>query len=422
MLTSVVKDGKSLGEMIRSRQQSLEAREAARLQEITFGTIRWSLRLDAVVSQLLKKPMRNKDTDVKVLLWQALYEIIYMRTPDYAVVSSYAALTNKMRKGWAKSLVNASLREFLRSREQLLANADASPPSRHSVPEWLYSSVSRDWPDQAEACLLSFNKKAPLVLRVNTRQLSRDDYLAELTAAEIDAAVAQLGNDSIAVSSGVRVEALPGFEQGQFAVQDSAAQLAAELLKPAASERVLDACAAPGGKTAHLAGLQPGIHLTAIDNDAQRLTRVEENLQRLGHDGVTLHCADAADLSSWWDDVPFNAILLDAPCSALGVLRRHPDIRHLRRDTDINVLAATQLRLLKTLWPTLARSGRLVYVTCSILKQENQQVVAEFLRGQADAAEVDIDATWGLKCQHGRQILPGQHNSDGFYYAILARQ
>lgn len=422
MLTSVVKDGKSLGELIRSRQQSMEAREAARLQELTYGTIRWSYRLDAVVAQLLKKPLRNKDTVVKVLLWQALYEIIYMRTPDYAVVSSYATLTNKLRKGWAKSLVNASLREFLRSRDQLLKNADSKPAAKHSVPDWLFNRVNSDWPQQTDEYFTACNQKAPLVLRVNTQRSNRKDYVALLNDEGAVASLPELGNDSIAIEGGVRVEALPGFEDGYFAVQDSAAQLAAELLDPQAGERVLDACAAPGGKTAHLASLQADIRLTAIDNEASRLNRVQENLRRLQHNEVTLHCTDAGELESWWDKHPFNAILLDAPCSALGVMRRHPDIRWLRRDSDIDALADIQLGLLQSLWQTLAAGGRLVYVTCSVLRQENEQVIAAFLTRQPDACEVDIDAAWGQKCQHGRQILPGQHNSDGFYYAILAKQ
>ena len=430
MLTAVVKDGRSLSDLIRSRQQSLEAREAARLQELTYGTVRWSYRLDAVVAQLLKKPLRNKDSDVRVLLWQALYEIIYMRTPDYAVVSSYATLTNKLRKGWAKALVNASLREFLRSRDQLLEQADTVPAARHSVPEWLYQRVSADWPQATEQYFAASNQKAPLVLRVNTQQTTRDAYLKQLQQAGIEASLPALGSHAIAIASGVRVETLPDFAEGHFAVQDSAAQLAAELVAPRAGERVLDACAAPGGKTAHLASLQPDIHLTAIDNDSGRLQRVEENLRRLRHSGVQTHCADAAELDSWWNKQPFDAILLDAPCSALGVMRRHPDIRRLRRDADIDALFDTQFGLLKSLWQTLAPGGRLIYVTCSVLRRENEQVIAAFLADQSDAVETPIEAAedagkeanWGLNCEHGRQILPGQHDSDGFYYAILARQ
>lgn len=421
MLTSVVRDGKSLGDLLRQRQQHLDAREAARLQALTFGTIRWSLRLDAIVDQLLKKPLRNKDTDVKVLLWQALYEILYMRTPDYAVVSSYATLTKKLRKMWAKGLVNASLREFLRSQNDLLARVDANPVTRHSVPAWLHDQIVDDWADHATAVLAAGNVQAPLVLRVNQRQVSRDDYAAALQDSGLEVSRPALGQHSLIVHGGARVDALPGYEAGHFSVQDSAAQLAAELVQPGAGERVLDACAAPGGKTGHLLEIAPDIELVAIDSDADRLQTTRDNLQRLNL-SAQLICVDAADTDAWWDGRAFDAVLLDAPCSALGVLRRHPDIRQLRRAGDIAGLMAQQRRLLDKLWAVVAPGGRLIYATCSIVKRENEAAIAEFLGRSADAVEVVIPADWGLQGTHGRQILPGQHDSDGFYYAILEKR
>lgn len=421
MLTSVVRDGKSLGDQLRNRQQALDARDAARLQALTFGTIRWSYRLDAIVSRLLKKPLRNKDTDVKVLLWQALYEMLYMRTPDYAVVSSYAALTKKLRKAWAKGLVNATLREFLRTQTDLLASVDRISADRHSLPQWLHDQIEQDWGEYAEQALFAGNQQAPLVLRVNKQLISRDDYAAELQASGAQVRVPALGQHSLIVDDGARVDALPGYEAGHFSVQDSAAQLAAELLSPRSGERVLDACAAPGGKTGHLLELEPSITLLAIDSDEARLQTTRANLARLNLQAQLL-CADAADTDRWWDGQPFDAVLLDAPCSALGVLRRHPDIRQLRRQDDIAGLAAQQRRLLDSLWPTVASGGRLIYVTCSIAKRENEAAIADFLHRSADAAEVIIEADWGVRATHGRQILPGQHDSDGFYYAILQKR
>lgn len=421
LLTSVVKDGKSLGELLRTRQQNLESREAARLQELSFGTIRWSYRLDAIVSQLQRKPLRHKDTDVRVLLWQALYEILYMRTPDYAVVNSYAALTKRLRKHWAKALVNATLRGFLRCREEVIDRADAAPEARYSLPLWVYDRIVDDWENLAEGVCAAGNRKAPLVLRVNQRVKSRQQYVDLLRSAGLQATLPRLGQCSVEVSGAVKVQSLPGFEGGQFSVQDSAAQLAAELLLPVSGERVLDACAAPGGKTCHLLEMAPDINLLAIDNDPARLQRVKENIDRLGLQ-ADLKCADSAAIDDWWDGCLFDAVLLDAPCSAVGVLRRHPDIRRLRRETDIPVLAARQGQLLKSLWQTVRPGGRLIYVTCSVLKQENEAIITAFLAETPTARERPIEADWGFAGLHGRQILPGQHDSDGFYYAILDKR
>ncbi len=420
ILTSVVKDGKSLSDLLRKAQETLDARDAGLLQELTFGVCRWSFRLEALLITLQKKPLRNKDTDVKILLWLALYEILYMRTPDYAVVDSYAGLTGKIRKRWARGFLNATLREFLRQQDKLVAAIDADDASRHSLPDWILQSIKNDWPEQAEQVFTASNKRAPLVLRVNELQVECAAYQLQLQAQSISAHPGNLGDASLKLESGNRVTQLPGFDEGHFSVQDSAAQLAAMLVNPRSGENILDACAAPGGKTAHLLELQPEITLTAIDNDEKRLSRVTENLARLKLDAACI-CADAADLKVWWDRKPFDAILLDAPCSAMGVIRRHPDIRLLRRESDISALAIQQFALLAALWPTLKPGGRLVYATCSVLKQENEQIIDKFQQVTADATERLIEAEWGVECRHGRQILPGQYDSDGFYYAILVK-
>ena len=420
ILTSVVKDGKSLSDLLRKAQETLDARDAGLLQELTFGVCRWSFRLEALLITLQKKPLRNKDTDVKILLWLALYEILYMRTPDYAVVDSYAGLTGKIRKRWARGFLNATLREFLRQQDKLVAATDADDASRHSLPDWILQSINSDWPEQAEQVFTASNKRAPLVLRVNESQVERAAYQLQLQAQSISALPGNLGNASLKLESGNRVTQLPGFDEGHFSVQDSAAQLAAMLVNPRSGENILDACAAPGGKTAHLLELQPEITLTAIDNHEKRLSRITENLARLKLDAACI-CADASDLKVWWDREPFDAILLDAPCSAMGVIRRHPDIRLLRRESDISALAIQQFALLAALWPTLKPGGRLVYATCSVLKQENEQIIDKFQQVTADATERLIEAEWGVECRHGRQILPGQYDSDGFYYAILAK-
>lgn len=420
ILTSVVRDGKSLGDLLRTTQESLDTRNAALLQELTYGVARWSLRLEALLLPLQKKPLRNKDTDVKILLWMALYEILFMRTPDYAAVDSYNGLTHKLRKRWAKGFVNGTLREFLRQKDELVEKVDNNDAAKHALPPWLYQAIKQDWPEQAATVFAAGNTQAPLVLRVNTQQSTREQYQQLLSDSSLASHPAQLGDSSLILDARERVTALPGFAEGHFSVQDSAAQLAATLLNPQPGERVLDACAAPGGKTGHLLELQPGLSVTAIDNEPDRLQRVGENLRRLKLSADCL-CADAADTGQWWDKRPFDAILLDAPCSALGVLRRHPDIRLLRRESDIGMLAGQQRRLLDALWMVLKPGGRLIYVTCSVLKQENEQSIAHFLEQNGDASERLIDAEWGHACDHGRQILPGQYDSDGFYYAILVK-
>ncbi len=425
MATRVVMDGASLGELLPAAQENLTARDAAQLQELVFGVTRWSGRLDCELGLLLKKPLRRKDSDVNVLMWLALYEIQYMRSPDYAVVNAYTDLTSKLRKKWAKSLVNGVLRQFLRGQAEITAKADKLDAGRTSLPTWIFRQIRADWPAHAEEIVQAGNKKAPLVLRVNQSQGTRDEYRqrlqSSLPAADFLCRDGELGQHSLILETPVRITELPGFKQGAFSVQDSAAQLAAELVAPLAQQRILDACAAPGGKTCHLLELQTDSQVTAIDNSEKRMVRVKENLDRLKLDANCI-CADAADLDSWWDSEPFDSVLLDAPCSALGVLRRHPDIRLLRRETDINSLVEQQKRLLASLWQTVKPGGKLVYVTCSILKQENEQQMIEFLTANNDAQEQPIEANWGQACKVGRQILPGQHEADGFYYAIIRKK
>ncbi len=423
LLTSVVRDGKSFGELLPAAQETLDTRNAALLQELTFGAARWSYQLDAQLRLLQKKPLRNKDSDVKMVLWLAMYEIEHMRTPDYAVVSSYAGLTKKLRKVWAKAMVNATLREFIRRRQD-----DGLPvpgtAARYSLPAWMVDEISRDWPAQAEQVFTDGNTRAPLVLRINRRAVDRDTYLPQLRAAldgtDTQVVAGELGRQSLVLDKSVRITGLPGFEAGWFSVQDSAAQLAAELLDPQSGEHVLDACAAPGGKTCHLLEIQQSLQLLAIDSSQARLQRVHQNLQRLNLTARCL-CADASEVDHWWDKQAFDAILLDAPCSALGVLRRHPEIRLLRRESDLDALQRMQAKLLSALWRTLKPGGRLVYATCSVLKRENEQQIGQFLRHNDDATEQVIDADWGQPCEFGRQILPGQHGADGFYYAILTK-
>ena len=418
ILTSLVRDGRSLSELLPAAQTDLEARESAMLQELAFGVCRNYGKLEAIVGELLQKPLRNKDTDVRMLLWLALYEIAFMRTPDYAVTSSYVGLTQKIKKNWAKGLVNATLRNFLRKQEELLGKAEAKNP--HSLPEWIQKRIAKDWPQHSDEVFTAMNLRAPLTLRANAKKTDRSTLCKKFEETGLSTEDCEFSAHGFRVPDAPPVAALPGFADGEFSVQDQSAQLAAMLLRPQAGERVLDACAAPGGKSCHLLEIEPAIELHCLDEDESRLARVRQNFERLGLQAKIL-CADANVPDSWWDGTHYDAILLDAPCSALGALRRHPDIRLLRRESDIRALARHQLALLNTLWPLLKPGGRLIYATCSVLKQENEECVQKFLASTDDATEIPIEAEWGIPATRGRQILPGQHEADGFYYARLAK-
>ena len=416
MLTQLVRDGRSLSELLPAAQLELDAREAALLQELTFGVCRNYGVLDGIVAVLLQKPLRNKDTDVRMLLWLALYEIGYMRTPDYAVTSAYVDLTRKIKKNWAKGLVNATLRNFLRKQKELTNSATEKNP--HSLPEWIEKRVKKDWPEHSSDVFKAINARAPLTLRTNQILTNREQLIATFNEAGLETQKCEYAEQGFRVANAPPVTSLPGFHEGAFSVQDQSAQLAAVLLNPRAGERVLDACAAPGGKTCHLLELEPSIGLVSLDEDPRRLERVEQNLNRLKLKSESV-CGDAKSPESWWDGKLFDAILLDAPCSALGALRRHPDIRLLRRESDIRALSRQQLDLLQALWPLLKPGGRMIYATCSVLKQENEGCVDKFLAQTASAVDVPIEADWGIAVSHGRQILPGQHQADGFYYAQI---
>ena len=320
----------------------------------------------------------------------------------------------------AAGLVNAVLRNRQRRRAALDAALAAEPVAVHAHPAWLLERLQADWPADWPAIVEASNQQAPMMLRVNLARESRDEALARLATAGIAAAAHAQVASAVVLEHPAEVSALPGFADGRLSVQDGAGQLAAPLLAPEPGDRVLDACCAPGGKTGHLLETALGLELLALDIDATRLVRVRENLDRLGYDAELL-AADAGAPADWWDGRPFERILLDAPCSATGVIRRHPDIKALRQPADIDALAARQRALLDALWPLLAPGGILLYATCSLLRAENETVIAAFLAAHPDAAELVIDADWGLALRHGRQILPGSAGLDGFYYARLLR-
>ena len=396
-----------------------DARDRALLRELAYGTLRWYFQLDAVLGALLKKPLKARDSDLRCLLLCGLYQLRHMSMPGHAAINESVQAARELDKGWATGLVNAVLRNCQRRQAELERVVAASDIARFAHPGWFIKAVRADWPDDWQAVLQAGNCRPPFVLRVNRRQYSRADYLELLREQDIEAQPLEHALDGIRLAAPVPVEALPGFADGAVSVQDGAAQLAAVMLQLAPGQRVLDACAAPGGKTAHILESEPALGgLTAIDIDAGRVQRIHDNLERLGLTAQVL-TGDAARPQSWWDGRPYDRILLDAPCSASGVIRRHPDIKLLRRAGDIAGLAAQQAALLEAMWPLLSAGGMLLYTTCSVLAEENERQVARFLSEHADAGCRPGSASWGRAGVHGRQLLSGDDGMDGFYFACI---
>ena len=393
-------------------------RDRALAQAMAYGVMRWYWRLDWLLTQLLKAPLKPRDVDIQASLMLGLYQLMEMRIPDHAAVSESVKLASQLKKIWAKSLVNGVLRNFQRQREMLLNGMELDPVARSAHPSWLLHLLQQDWPQDWESITAANNTNPPMTLRVNSAQHSRSAYQDLLMESGISCEPARHTEYGLTLAQPVGVEQLPGFSRGAVSVQD-AAQLAAQVLDAQPGERVLDACAAPGGKTAHIMERQPALkELLALDISDERLQRLTENLSRLQVSATT--CAgDAVQPTLWWDGQPFDRILLDAPCSASGVIRRHPDIKLLRRAEDLSQLTQTQAQILSALWPLLKPRGMLLYATCSVLQQENSQQIQRFLAKHANARLTPIKADWGHDQKTGRQILPGEDGMDGFFYACI---
>lgn len=387
------------------------------VKECCFGVCRYYFSLQAITEKLLSKPFRNKDADIHALVLVGLYQLWHMRVPDHAAINETVNATKPLKKLWAKNLVNGVLRNFLRDKESLITkhgNTDFNHP------QWLLQHVKAAWPNDWQHILTQNNQPGPFSLRVNQLQTSREDYSDLLNKAEIEHRLCEHSSEGITLSTPVDVTALPNFSEGASSVQDEAPQISASLLALQPGQRVLDACCAPGGKTCHIAESEPQLKkLLALDINAKRLEKVEQNLTRLK---LTADITEgSADNLSWWDGEKFDRILLDAPCSATGVIRRHPDIKLLRRETDIAELAALQLKILQNLWQTLNNEGILVYATCSILPQENENLIKTFVEQQHDAIHLPIEASWGEKRVFGRQLFPQPNGHDGFYYSRIKK-
>ncbi|MDD2892472.1 MAG: 16S rRNA (cytosine(967)-C(5))-methyltransferase RsmB [Halothiobacillaceae bacterium] len=421
---AAVLSGRSLSEALPPLLQPLALRDRALAQELAYGVLRQFEPLAFLADGLLKA--RPKPNEVFALILVGLYQLLHTRVPEHAAVHATveaAAVLKAQRMG---GLINGVLRNFMREKDARLALlAQAEPAVQHALPRWLWTRINKDWPSKepGESVADALRQHAPMTLRVNIAHGSREAYLARLQQAGLEAEPTRHAAHGIRLMQGTPVERLPGFAEGDVSVQDEAAQLCAQLLDLKAGMRVLDACAAPGGKTLALLEKQPMLDMLALDSDAQRLQRVEENLARAKL-GAKTHAGDAGNPSTWWNGQPFDVILLDAPCSASGVIRRHPDIKRLRRAEDIAQLAAQQDRLLKALWPLLAPGGRLLYMTCSLLREENEARVTAFLAAMppSGAREVALAGMeWAHACTHGQQILAGDDGMDGFYYALLEK-
>ena len=399
--------------------ERLKDRDRAFSRHLVFGVLRWLGALRWLSGQLLHRPLKARDKDVEYLVLLGLFQLWKGGTPPHAAIHETAGAARQLGKAWAAGVINAVLRNFQRSGDALL-NTLAEQPERHAHPEWLLGALQADWPDAWESIVDENNKQPPMWLRVNARRCTRTQYLDRLSKAGLAGQPAQELAEALLCEPPVPVEKLPGFSDGLVSVQDAAAQWAAALIDARPGQRVLDACAAPGGKTCHLLERTPGIELLALDREPPRVALIEENLGRLGLEAHTLN-ADAGAPSDWWDGTAFDRVLLDAPCSATGVIRRHPEIKWLRSPAQVESAVSEQARLLDALWPLLKPGGMLVYATCSVLKCENSLQIGQFLDRHADSAAAPMDGFDIADGEPGRQILPGERNMDGFYYARLVK-
>jgi 16S rRNA (cytosine967-C5)-methyltransferase len=423
----ILREGVTLDAALKDALAAANPKLAPSVRSLSYGAVRGYYRHEAILGRLLSTPVRSLDFLVRALLSVALYELEDERTPEYAVVDAAVQTAKATDAARAGGLINAVLRRYLRERKSLDADIARNPATRHASPVWLADRLRADWPVRWTQLLAAGDAQAPMWLRVNSQRATTDEYLEKLREAGIGARAEARVPQAVALDSPCDVHDLPGFAEGLVSVQDLGAQCVAFPLGLAAGQRVLDACAAPGGKTALIMEREPQLSkVVAVDIDPLRLARVRENLSR-GNLRAELISGDAGAPASWWDGVPFDRVLLDAPCSALGVIRRHPDIRLRKSPSDIDKLPQIQARLLNSAWTMLAPGGRLVYATCTVTRSENRDLVAAFLRSTPDASSLPAEVwegwpNFGEADEFGRQILPGEAGADGFYYAAFTKQ
>lgn len=415
-----VMQGQSLSSVLPITLKGCIDDDQAFLRDLLSGSTRFYHRLNAVAKILLNKPFEGEQEILHALLIVGLYQLEYQNTPNHAAINESVNACEALNQLHAKTVINACLRRFLREKEQILPALDSNPVTLFSHPKWLVKQLQKSWPEKWQSILDENNQPPPFCLRINQRKTDRDAYIKHLENLDLNPKAAKFSPQGIYINP-CSVDTLPKFDQGWASVQDEAAQLAAALLTPRTDEKILDACAAPGGKSAHLLELAD-IELTALELEPKRLARMQENLARLNLE-ATLITGDASQPKSWSNaDDCFDKILLDVPCSATGVIRRHPDIKLLRKASDIEALALQQANILDSIWSLLKEGGRLLYATCSVLEQENEQQMIHFLARTPDAKEIKIQGDWGIKRQVGRQLFATRQEHDGFYYALVEKQ
>lgn len=429
IVADVALRGRSLDAAL-SFDSQVTRQERGLIRALSYDSIRWYLRLDALLDRLLARPGQKIEADVRALAIVGLCQLLYTEIPAHAAVAETVEAARPLGHARAAGFINAILRRCQREHVQLLAQVDRDVAVRTAHPRWLVDALAADWGEQAAAILAANNQRPPFWVRVNRRRTSGAQYRARLAASGIAVADSLFDDEALLLADAMDVADVPGFSDGDVSIQDAAAQLGARLVAPRPGERILDACAAPGGKTGHLLELQPELaQLVAVDVSSERLTRIADNLRRLGL-SATLVAGDAGEPAAWWDGRPFERILLDVPCSATGVIRRHPDIKLLRRPDDVAALAARQLKLLRALWALLAPGGRLVYASCSALQAETAEVVEAFIATGAPVREATAAAlaqsglsgmSGAMAAARGLRIAAGTAGMDGFYYACLEK-
>ena len=410
-----VQQGQSLASILPVHLSKVAERDRALFHELVLGTLRQWYALKSITLPLLVKPLNNET--VETCLYVGLYQVLCTRVASHAAISETVTAAKQLGYEALSGVVNAILRRVSRETSEF----QTALAQAHGLPSWLYKRLKKDWPEQLEQLTNTLKQTAPLTLRVNTRQISRDDYLEILHEQEIAAEACTVSAVGIVMLQNVHIPDLPGFDEGVFSVQDEHAQLCATLLPNLDGKVVVDACAAPGGKTAHLLEKFQPKKLIALDQDAKRLLRVSENLERLQLNQEAQVEILAADATTWNASEAVDCIVLDAPCSAIGVLRRHPDIRLLRQSGDIQQTVALQQQILQQMWQQLKVGGTLLYITCSVLNAENEQQMQQFFAEHQNAKEVKIDANWGITQLYGRQLLPQEGRGDGFYYCRIEK-
>jgi len=434
-LVAVSKDGRSVNDLLANRKDYLVAdAEVAFAKQLLFGSLRFFHQIKAILDQLLAKPLKQKDADIFAILILGIYQLRHLSVPDHAALSQSVELTRKVNKDWASGLVNAVLRNYQRQKNEIGEKLVKAKTYQYSHPNWIINQLESDWPTKAASILNANNQRAPMTLRVNQQKISLDKYQQKLADQGLLSITHPLASDALILDTPCDVHKLPGFEEGLVTIQDAAAQLAVDLMDIQDGQRVLDGCAAPGGKTTHILQRSKNVDLTSVEMSKNRMVKIEQTLQRLEMKS-TLKCADVLDLNSWWDGELFDRILIDVPCSASGVIRRNPDIKIHRKKQDLASLVRLQAEILNTCWELLKPGGRLVYATCSVFKVENVQQIEEFLLDHSAELiffqepihsalqKIQPEMAGNLNSSLiGYQIFPGDKNMDGFYLCGLEKK